>query len=181
MNWMKTNVWMVMAVMALMAVMLNGCAIGIGGGRAMFISPLGNPVNVDGSTAVAVKHGKTNGAILPQNADGTAAKANDTTMAGTADQIVLAGGGISTDKATDVGATGGVGNQATKGSGVTGSGGPGSVEGTGGNTATPSNQLQVPVTGQGAASVSGMSAAEREALKLEIINAILAQPAPATP
>jgi hypothetical protein len=178
----KTNPWMMMAVMALMVVMLNGCAIGIGGGRATFTMPFGDPITVEGSTAVAAKHGKTNGAVLPQNATGTAAKADADTLGGTADQIVMAGGNISTDKATDVGATSGVGNQATKAAGVVGGGSQGQANDAGGNTATPSNQLDMPMTGQGAATVSGMSAAEKAALRAEILNEILnQQPAPATP
>ena len=162
-------------------VMLTGCAIGLGGGRATFTMPFGDPITVEGSTAVAAKHGTSNGAILPQNADGTAAKAGET-LSGTADQIVQAGGDIRTDKATDVGATGGVGNQATKAAGVVGGGAQGQANDAGGNTATPSNQITAPMTGQGAASVSGMSAAEKAALRAEIINEILnQQPAPATP
>ena len=120
---MKTKLTTLVMTVCVM-VMLTGCAIGLGGGRATFTMPFGDPITVEGSTAVAAKHGTSNGAILPQNADGTAAKAGET-LSGTADQIVQAGGDIRTDKATDVGATGGVGNQATKAAGVVGGGAQG--------------------------------------------------------
>ena len=176
---------LILLLMVLVASCLAGCAFAVGGARAQVPMPWSDPIYVDGSTGVNSKHGSANGATLPQAA-GNAVQTPDGACGGTADQIVFAGANVSTDKATDVGAQGGMGNQQTKGSGVTGSGGPGTVEGTGGNTATPTNTANVPMTGQGAASVGGLSQAQLDALRTavaaDVVNALRAAGVvPATP